>query len=1264
MRNLKLQYCKEDTTGIKNARQLLLPPDSEHNDKEVTYVVTDDKIYAVSETGDGKEEVTIVADVPNIVGAELMQLYDDICVATGDGEVLLINRISFEINDGTYCDVGIECMAWSPNQEVVVFVTKAKNVVVMTCNYEVLVEQPLDAELATDQQFVNVGWGKKETQFHGTAGKQAAKQSPEFQPPQDVDKLPQDVHVAWRGDGAFFAVSYVASNVGRTFNVYDNEGKLQHMAEKWNGIQSALTWRPSGNWIAVPQIFPNKSTVSLFEKNGLRHRDFDLPFDLQIESIVKLQWSSDSDILALQTATPEAQRIYLYTIGNYHWYLKQVLVYKKEDPLAFFHWSSGRDHTLHVLLESGKRFVYRWNLAVDRFQNMVCVIDGTRVLLTDLYKAVVPPPMCQHTLELDNYINAITSNNYYLCLYSSEGLLNFYCHSQLPSPPVVKKFVLSPNEKLLQIGQLANLTQLKVKNKLLATRSVGNKTHILLLGDNETESRSYSIDSTLIINGTVNALTEGIDDNFFVHTINNGQIYEISLSDSITKSQLKPGRLVHQLTQAADYMSFGACKDRMKFGAKELSASGIITLRSQQLLHINGQRIDEDVTSFIVTEDYLIYTQLNALHFVDLSDRRKVSSRNIERGAKLVMHAHDARLVLQLPRGNLEVIYPRVLLLKLIGSLLDESLYKDAMLMVRKHRINLNIICDHNAVQFCLKLHKFLADMHDSQWLCLFLSELQNEDYTRNMYASNYEASQQFYPPHYRVDCKITYICGRLCNIMEEATDPKDVARFRLPIITSYVKLGKLEQALLLIWKHKPKDAQLADQMLNYLLYLVDVNELYNVALGTYDFGLVLFVAQKSQKDPKEFLPYLNELKSLPIDYRKFKIDEHLKRYERALTHLAACGEEHYDLALDVIKQHNLYNKALIIYQDQADMHQRICVAYADHLRANAQLETASIMYERGGQLQQALLSAKHTLDWQRVLNLAQRAGESLDQIASSMVTPLQQQDRHLEAYELLKQFTKWTDEPPLQVLIDGHLYARAIYEARLLNDDLAVDLLENRIQPALIAFVDQFKGSLSADRELFLEYKQRLLDIRQRQATIDEGDGAGEHDVDIDEVDLLSDTSSMHSSRHSSSSRGTGKTFRSSKNRRKHERKLLSLKPGNPFEDIALIDALHNQVTKIAHQQQQQLVRDTCKALLQLHTEDERAAGLQQLYESVLSVVQASLDDIWIPELMGGTAQHLTGPNIDYLALRKEQRFALISPLKRFKPQLTIIDWQHSILN
>lgn len=39
-----------------------------------------------------------------------------------------------------------------------------------------------------------------------------------------------------------------------------------------------------------------------------------------------------------------------------------------------------------------------------------------------------------------------------------------------------------------------------------------------------------------------------------------------------------------------------------------------------------------------------------------------------------------------------------------------------------------------------------------------------------------------------------------------------------------------------------------AEEALKYLLFLVNVNDLYEHSLGTYDFDLVLMVAEKSQK--------------------------------------------------------------------------------------------------------------------------------------------------------------------------------------------------------------------------------------------------------------------------------------------------------------------------------------------------------------------------------------------------------------------------------
>ncbi len=80
------------------------------------------------------------------------------------------------------------------------------------------------------------------------------------------------------------------------------------------------------------------------------------------------------------------------------------------------------------------------------------------------------------------------------------------------------------------------------------------------------------------------------------------------------------------------------------------------------------------------------------------------------------------------------------------------------------------------------------------------------------------------------------------------------------------------------------------DEGLRHLLYIVDVNELFDVALGTYDFDLVLMVAEKSQKDPKEYLPFLNDLKKLEENYMKYKIDLYLKRFKKALQSIIKCG--------------------------------------------------------------------------------------------------------------------------------------------------------------------------------------------------------------------------------------------------------------------------------------------------------------------------------------------------------------------------------------
>ena len=135
------------------------------------------------------------------------------------------------------------------------------------------------------------------------------------------------------------------------------------------------------------------------------------------------------------------------------------------------------------------------------------------------------------------------------------------------------------------------------------------------------------------------------------------------------------------------------------------------------------------------------------------------------------------------------------------------------------------------------------------------------------------------------------------------------------------------------------------EEAVKYIIFLVDANQLFDTALGMYDFSLVIMIAQHAQKvslfslyflfftslsttssllveqafsamndllsfkprgylilsnfgaelflssqDPREYLPFLRELRALDKYYQRFKIDAHLKRHESALRNLSLAG--------------------------------------------------------------------------------------------------------------------------------------------------------------------------------------------------------------------------------------------------------------------------------------------------------------------------------------------------------------------------------------
>ncbi|XP_037944663.1 putative elongator complex protein 1 [Teleopsis dalmanni] len=1251
MRNLKLKFCTELNAPVRDVKFVVLNPNDD-GDSDVVYFVTETKLFSYMKSTEVLKELT---ELPGIINAEYLALETVISLASESGEVITVDPETSAVTEGTYCDVGLLCMAWSPDQELVVFVTKAHNIVVLNANYDPVEEHSLG--LDDENPFVTVGWGSKETQFHGSEGKEAAKKKSDYKLPEDVKQLPQNVEVHWRDDGAYFAVSYVNSIYGRMFKVFNREGKFQFTSEKVNNLGVQIAWRPAESWIAVPHKLPNKSTIGFFEMNGLRHRELILPFDLDVEQIQSLKYSPDSDILAIETkdAAQNFNYLYLYIVNNYHWYLKQTLRFSLNNPITYFNWDNRlhEEKTLHILLEDGKYLIYRWRFCIDKYENfgVVAVIDGNKLLLTDFKQNIIPPPKCNRILQLDKNINACTiilvNQKLLLCVYDVNEDMTIF-NSNISKPlnfDEHSKYIASP-ELCGPPAVWGNF--LFLGDGTIVTNKSDNSQSVMQLMKLDSVLTQYIPLSKFVLSTKIYSMADA-GNKILLAQADNAEIFKFIITKENTIEFVQANK---QSGPVVDQLIVG--------GSRNNSINTTIAWKTNHNLFINEELYFNDVTSCCVIDNYLIFTKLTTMYFWHLKQKKTIAERKIERGSKIITTVFDSgRVVLQLPRGNIETVVPRILSLGIVSKTLNQLRYKNAMEIVRKERINLNIISDNNIELFLNNLELFLNQIDNPDWLCLFLNDLKNEDFTKTVYKFYYFNAQQMYPENFQIEKKVVNICEKLLSLMEESKNKA----FFLPILSAYVKIGKVEKALAQVWKQKYIENlntdtadSLADKGLQHLIQIVNVDELSDIALGTYDIGLVVYVLQKSHSDPKEFLPFFNELKSYDTNYRCYKIDEHLKRYQKALKGITACGEAKLDEALEFIKKHNLYALALKYYEAHPNCYKSTCLAFGDYLRTNNKLKDASIMYERGDSNMQAFLSAKNILDCGRVLFLAKKNGADIATVALSLVPLLMEKGRYDEAYDLQKSYGNNIIDG-VKILLKGKVYNKAICEVRLFQaDNNDINLIDSLVLPELLTHFQLLEEKLLEDKKTFENYKERLLEIRKKKLK-QQLEGEDADDDNIDECDIISDTTSV--SRFTNSSRGTGKTFRSSKNRRKHAKKVLSLKPGNKFEDIALIDALYNLTMKLATHQQ--IVHDTCGALIELQ-QDTDASALQELYREILVLIKNSLDEIWIPELM--TAKQLpTGLNIDYAELQNEQRYAMIEPVKRFKPELKIFDWEHEIL-
>uniref|UniRef100_A0A8C1Q8T7 Elongator complex protein 1 n=1 Tax=Cyprinus carpio TaxID=7962 RepID=A0A8C1Q8T7_CYPCA len=1108
---------------------------------------------------DGSGVVVAIQDLPD---------QESVCVATGSGDVILYNLNTSQLECVGSVESGLTGMTWSPDQELVTLTTGQETIIMMTKDFEPITEVAINQDDFGEGKFITVGWGKKETQFHGSEGKQAHRSA-----------LPNQLaapRITWRGDGQFFAVSTVCPQTGaRKVRIWNRECVLQATSEVVNGLEQPLCWRPSGSLIASTQRHPNKHSVVFMEKNGLLHGDFNLPFGKEQVKVKELLWNSDSTVLAvwmedLKPGENEHPNTYiqLWTVGNYHWYLKQSLHFGSEPlrALACVCWDPEKPLRLHLLTRGWVSYTYDWGWSTDRSHGTdyhdnanVAVIDGDKILLTTFRQCVIPPPMCAFELQLPvpvnlvtfrsqaqrtNELAALTADGHIYCLF----FLNSWCWSFLRSDVPVDGFVIS------------------------LCHSLGNGTVALQLDD--------------------------------------GQIRKVHMGQSVSP-------LIITGTGFGFYVCFSA------------------KIQAGMLTGVSLPQVASNISSFVVYDDFLLLTTHSHMcHCLNLSTlsikglQSALSSdahqndetvRKVERGSRIVsVVPQDTRLILQMPRGNLETIHHQALVLAQLRKWLDGLRFKDAFECMRKLRINLNLIYDHNPTVFLANIEMFLKQIDSINYINLFLTELKEEDTTTTMYPCPSRSASSSVSG--KGGKKVDIICDALRSTME-TLDPQ---KYCLCILTSHVRKTTPELELALQKVHELRgDSVSAEEALKYLLFLVNVNELYEHSLGTYDFDLVLMVAEKSQKDPKEYLPFLNMLKTLEPNYQRYTIDKHLKRYRKAIHHLSKCGEEHFTELLNLVKDQRLYSDALELYSLNSEQYKTLSVAYAEHLVEQQQAEQAGLLLWRCGENARALQAFVSCTSWRNALAVATHIPlppEQLALLARDLAEKLLEARRHKQAALCLEQYAKDCEEA-ISALIQGAAWEEALRLIYLYNRQ---DIIETDLKSALLDAHSNQTSFLESQKALFIRHKNRLAVVQELKAKarleLFDEDGP-----DCADAELYSEASSVLTGSHLGSkySRSNSRiSSRSSKNRRKAEGKKHSLKEGSPFEDIALLNALTQIITIVDKMR----VHSLLKALV-LFQFDGAASSLQRDYGELLQLMETALPEIWTDNLQQGQTP-LTGPN------------------------------------
>lgn len=1068
---------------------------------------------------------------------------------------------------------GIATLKWSPDDGICVIVTCTGKLLLMNEEFDCISEACVRPEGFGTEQQTQVGWGSKDTQFHGTEGKSAA-QKPVFATPTPISNDDHQVPVvSWRGDGQYFSVSTVDTLLEQKYRVIRMWTRdCVHTAtnEPIPGLEEALCWRPSGNLVTSTATAAGRQQVIFMERNGLRHGEFPLSLHLPNTVVSETLWNAGSNVLAVVYDGKDQSHVMLYTCTNYSWQLKQHLTFGE---MVTFEWDPEKELRFHIA--TGERYIcyqYTWSV-LKCSSTTVMVLDDKKVLVTPLGKMCLPPPMSHSQLCTSASTNSVgVLGDDVWCVCSDRTLQRFSKISSLAGPvepvevyEVEKEFPLPSHVLLRHLVMLS-------EDKAMCIALVNDTDALLTL---ELADKEVFIVSCTTLEDTV------------VNMVQRGDVIAV---------QLYSGELFQLVDGLLEPWGNQDMRECVQFCEAEIvifeDEAVVLGRTEQNHVYIDTRIWSHDCTSFAVHKTHILLTSnTHTLKCVSLNQSAHIARttegvldtgiRALERGSRLVVSdPSTSRVILQMPRGNLELIHPRPLLLTHLCHLISNKKYDTVFIDMRVHRVNMNFVYDYDPEQFLTNIPLILSLISSSQ-LELFLTELSEEDTMQTMYSFVNAVSDS--PP------------GKVTNLCQTLIAQCDVTKWSNAITCCYVKMNQIREGLLCLKSLHTTHPEVAEDSIKLMLIMTDDNTLFNEALSTYDLDLVLQVAQFTQKDPKEYLIFLNELKGLEEDYRKYKIDRHLGNNKLALISLVKC--EKFGEVIDFVTQHELYSQGLSCYPPSCEQFRTLSNLFAGVVKQKGKLSEAGLLYAESGQFKESLECLRNTTLSSIAISLAHKLDLGKDEmcrLCEQLAANLKQEGNYLGAARLLEKYCANVEEA-VEVLTEGSLFSEAL-EVALSRPDLI-----EKVTEALVQCGEGTLTLLNEKIQSVSKFTERLIVVRERKLA------SGEIE-DMEHSDLYSDTTSITATSHASSN-ASKRSSKSSKGRRKHERKKYSLKEGSKFESYALQEAYKEIVMFL--NEQNKLIKDMVSVLI-MQGYRGLAQNISQKLNLCIQQTNLRLSEVW----------------------------------------------------